>query len=764
MSQGRWNHRDQDHRDKSHHCRSHRIRRHLIPITILIAVCVTLAAPSISAREFVKSSSGDPDLCLPGSPTGGEIVHPYGIDVPAGCERFLERHGSDWIVIWDRELETPRRLVPASPVPLEAGEGLSKLDAALDAALTFVDDNAGFLGVGSRDLGNVEVLPFDDGYLLTSIQVHQGLPVRCTHFRMRLTADLSLRSVTSRVARDLPEVSSPALDGEDVEALAKEAGLGSEVEKALVLVFPSTIESAVPAWGVTASLPDDEAQVFYSALDGSELLAFSTALHADPQQDGPAETRIAISGFVGGRSPDPDDVFSLPARNSVVYPLEGARVKVLATGLDGQLVVETVELPADGEFLITLEDVRAFLGYQLAVFILPDGRPPTLEEYVATSGWFPPRTGFHNLTFNLGDDATREFQSLHLMTFHHLERGRKDILDQIRRHGLMEDPDSLPEPLLRIRRDGFGSSYLPGGRIMFLASDELEPREPDGRWRKVVPTVIHHEFGHLVFRSLTRGGRDLRVNEGVSDALAGYIARASLFGFAEEEDGSRKPNAGEASRDLARDVVAWRGTGDGPLHGRRVVAGALWELWNTTLNGDNDEGRPTEVSDFAFGLLARWLVSIRTPDPLGDTLVAGYTPVLGVDFLVEADDPAFRGNNDLRDGSPWDSVILPAFGRRNLFPHAFIRGDANGDRIVDLSDAITVLGHLFLGGDEVTCPDALDADDSGDLEVTDAIRLLNYLFLGGGPPPLPFPRCGWDLTAADGLGCWAAPCPYFTSG
>jgi len=45
----------------------------------------------------------------------------------------------------------------------------------------------------------------------------------------------------------------------------------------------------------------------------------------------------------------------------------------------------------------------------------------------------------------------------------------------------------------------------------------------------------------------------------------------------------------------------------------------------------------------------------------------------------------------------------------------FIRGDANADGRSDLSDAVALLGYLFLGGANVPCDQAADADDSGDL-------------------------------------------------
>ena len=47
------------------------------------------------------------------------------------------------------------------------------------------------------------------------------------------------------------------------------------------------------------------------------------------------------------------------------------------------------------------------------------------------------------------------------------------------------------------------------------------------------------------------------------------------------------------------------------------------------------------------------------------------------------------------------------------FGSGFIRGDANSDLMVDLSDAIYVLSYLFLGFAEPPCLKAADSNDSG---------------------------------------------------
>ncbi|MBI4607069.1 MAG: hypothetical protein HY721_34325 [Planctomycetes bacterium] len=88
----------------------------------------------------------------------------------------------------------------------------------------------------------------------------------------------------------------------------------------------------------------------------------------------------------------------------------------------------------------------------------------------------------------------------------------------------------------------------------------------------------------------------------------------------------------------------------------------------------------------------------------------------------------------------------------------FHRGDADDNGQLQLTDAIRILGYLFLGAAAPACLDAADADDNGQLQLTDAIRILGYLFLGGSPPAPPGPptdACGPDPSSGDDLGCEA---------
>jgi len=82
----------------------------------------------------------------------------------------------------------------------------------------------------------------------------------------------------------------------------------------------------------------------------------------------------------------------------------------------------------------------------------------------------------------------------------------------------------------------------------------------------------------------------------------------------------------------------------------------------------------------------------------------------------------------------------------------FLRGDANDDGTLGLSDAISTLLHLFSAEFPLSCYDAADANDDGRLDISDAIQTISYLFLGADAPPEPFPEPGDDPTA-DALPC-----------
>jgi hypothetical protein len=62
------------------------------------------------------------------------------------------------------------------------------------------------------------------------------------------------------------------------------------------------------------------------------------------------------------------------------------------------------------------------------------------------------------------------------------------------------------------------------------------------------------------------------------------------------------------------------------------------------------------------------------------------------------------------------------------------RGDANGDSLVNVMDALYILNYLFRNGPPPISFEAGDANCDGDHGALDVVFLLNYLFRGGPPP------------------------------
>jgi len=137
------------------------------------------------------------------------------------------------------------------------------------------------------------------------------------------------------------------------------------------------------------------------------------------------------------------------------------------------------------------------------------------------------------------------------------------------------------------------------------------------------------------------------------------------------------------------------------------------------------------------------------PDATGEELVAAF--VIDRDGRPRIDLPCVvdTGGGDVTfvDLGPFERQTCDGSGEG-----LFVRGDSNGDRTVDVSDAVHMLLVLFSGATAGACEDARDADDDGALAITDSVVVLEFLFRGGREIPAPYPNLGADPTA-DGLEC-----------
>lgn len=117
-------------------------------------------------------------------------------------------------------------------------------------------------------------------------------------------------------------------------------------------------------------------------------------------------------------------------------------------------------------------------------------------------------------------------------------------------------------------------------------------------------------------------------------------------------------------------------------------------------------------------------------------------------------DPPTR--NAVTDEQGASRCTLVVDGSFSVLETRFVRGDANADGGIDISDAIRILTFLFAGGTAPECLDSADVNDADGVDITDPIYLLNWRFLGGAPPPAPYPGCGEDTTP-DALTCGSYP-------
>ncbi|MCA8960048.1 MAG: hypothetical protein KDC38_06025 [Planctomycetes bacterium] len=101
-----------------------------------------------------------------------------------------------------------------------------------------------------------------------------------------------------------------------------------------------------------------------------------------------------------------------------------------------------------------------------------------------------------------------------------------------------------------------------------------------------------------------------------------------------------------------------------------------------------------------------------------------------------------------------ETVAIPVYPSAGLF----VRGDVNGDAAVDLADVIELMGAVLVGGEAGDCLDAMDVDDTGNIDLADPVRLLELLFAGDPSLPVPFPHLGFDATP-DALPDCGSPTP-----
>ncbi|MFN0057586.1 MAG: hypothetical protein ACKVX7_03945 [Planctomycetota bacterium] len=117
----------------------------------------------------------------------------------------------------------------------------------------------------------------------------------------------------------------------------------------------------------------------------------------------------------------------------------------------------------------------------------------------------------------------------------------------------------------------------------------------------------------------------------------------------------------------------------------------------------------------------------------------------------------YNGNKNVLAGA-----YIAALGGGGIAVPLFRRGDANGDGLFNIADAVFTLSALFVPGSMASaCADAADSNSDNTVNIADAVFTLSGLFVpGASPPGAPHPGCGVDPDSDPALGCASYPtCP-----
>ena len=159
--------------------------------------------------------------------------------------------------------------------------------------------------------------------------------------------------------------------------------------------------------------------------------------------------------------------------------------------------------------------------------------------------------------------------------------------------------------------------------------------------------------------------------------------------------------------------------------------------------------------------------AIQLPD--GSFVVAGDLVAEAIEIWANGSDAARNemaqlldafNNNDAVPFIPGEPCEFSFDHVAPLLPIAdvpFVRGDANSDRTVDISDAIFTLDWLFLNGATPSCELAADSNDSESIDLSDVVSTLSFIFTGGTRIAAPFPECG--SVEPSSLSCERGGCP-----
>jgi hypothetical protein len=228
--------------------------------------------------------------------------------------------------------------------------------------------------------------------------------------------------------------------------------------------------------------------------------------------------------------------------------------------------------------------------------------------------------------------------------------------------------------------------------------------------------------------------------------------------------------------------IAWLRIYDGPGNGTDYAQAIALDGSNNVYVTGGSRGSGTDYDYATIKYIYHYMtdtltvvafspVDIIVTDPKGDSIGLGFNTIPGADYDTTQDynhdgdkddivtlpnrlvgdyliqvvaEPGDSGAYDLGiriDGSNIMNLATnhpsPSPDEADTFSYNapwYMRGDANGDWVVSVTDVVYLINYLFIGGPGPEVWQTGDANCDETINVSDVVYLINYLFISGPPP------------------------------
>ncbi len=179
-----------------------------------------------------------------------------------------------------------------------------------------------------------------------------------------------------------------------------------------------------------------------------------------------------------------------------------------------------------------------------------------------------------------------------------------------------------------------------------------------------------------------------------------------------------------------------------------IVLALEWPKSNPTLTYSSFSTTGTVSENFDYIQKVAQTTSSSDPQKVAIKLIPSQTTASsllepGTHHLIDINFTPSTGGTATISATTINSYTTSVVSRFASYEISFtpftitagLRGDANGDGLVNVADAVYLINFVFKGGTAPVSTYGGDANADGIPNVGDAVYLINFVFNGGSPPP-----------------------------